>query len=885
MKKIINNVIQLVVLAVAIGLTFWMAVSAFGASPSFQQVTNIHTFISGTNIYWDKVGGSNRFSVTGLANTTNFSGSLATGPTNTVLAANGITNYFTGSPTVTNLSIPATTSPTVGVINQDSFSLIHNFRIASTFGNNIFVGKGAGNFTLTGSAANEQGSYLTAIGDYALTNNTTGGRNTAIGFNALNRNTSGGSSVAVGSDALRSQTTGGANIAIGNSAMSANIDGAFNTAVGDNALDLHITGDNNVAIGGNALYHNTNGYSNVAIGYQALETSMADGWNVAIGYQALQASIVGNNTAVGTYALKANTTGPANTALGMWALFNNTIGGNNVAIGQEALRPHTDGWNNIAIGYRALYTNTLGTSDIAIGFMALPDLDLPTVTGGPGYNIGIGYRAGSGIVTGTNNVIIGNFITGGFSADTHDTIIIADGQGRQRLGLGGDRGGIEYVADTYRPTNLFHAWSGTATNWVTWNNAGIMTLSASNSISGTTNAIWIDVLMTGGGGATIPDGLVTNNTAGPVNIATNSTLTTSNLTASGNLTTEGSVLAKGANHAFGTTATLPYIGMRITSTIIAHSAPNIFLAGVDLDPTITALDSFQYATYLNVAGFGITTPPNTNSGIISSVRITEPNITLGTNSTLAEAYTLYVAGQPTEAAINYALHISGDSWLSGRLDAGGRDPIIGTNSSFKFIGDNYDINGTYNSYGTFYVGAGAPMAINVGGSIGLGGLNGSAQYAFAKITGKKENSSADLRGYLSFEVANDSSIPEKMRISSTGNVGIGTNAPSERLEINGNFRASGTVTASGFVSTASNTLALASISFPNTTVNWTNTFGINIFLFIDNAGVTGTALKINGTQISSTLVVTGDTMIPLQPGDYFSETYTIGTPVAVWKPQ
>jgi hypothetical protein len=118
-----------------------------------------------------------------------------------------------------------------------------------------------------------------------------------------------------------------------------------------------------------------------------------------------------------------------------------------------------------------------------------------------------------------------------------------------------------------------------------------------------------------------------------------------------------------------------------------------------------------------------------------------------------------------------------------------------------------------------------------------------------------------------------------------GNVGIGTNAPDSLLHVAGNGHFNGTVTASGFASTGSNALALASITFPATTVNWTYTFGKNIFVFIDNAGVTGTALKINGTQIASSLLVTGDTIIPLQPGEYFSETYTIGTPVAVWKPQ
>ena len=87
----------------------------------------------------------------------------------------------------------------------------------------------------------------------------------------------------------------------------------------------------------------------------------------------------------------------------------------------------------------------------------------------------------------------------------------------------------------------------------------------------------------------------------------------------------------------------------------------------------------------------------------------------------------------------------------------------------------------------------------------------------------------------------------------------------------------------GFVSSASNTLALTAISFPATTVNWTNTFGKNIMLFIDNTGVTGTAAYINGSQIFGSILPI-DITIPLQPGEYFSETYTVGTPTAKWKP-
>lgn len=86
----------------------------------------------------------------------------------------------------------------------------------------------------------------------------------------------------------------------------------------------------------------------------------------------------------------------------------------------------------------------------------------------------------------------------------------------------------------------------------------------------------------------------------------------------------------------------------------------------------------------------------------------------------------------------------------------------------------------------------------------------------------------------------------------------------------------------GITSLASNLLAPASISFPATTVPWTNTFGKNIIICIDNGTVTGTAITKNGTTLFTS--VTGDAIVLLQPGEYFSETYTVGSPSAKWYP-
>lgn len=88
----------------------------------------------------------------------------------------------------------------------------------------------------------------------------------------------------------------------------------------------------------------------------------------------------------------------------------------------------------------------------------------------------------------------------------------------------------------------------------------------------------------------------------------------------------------------------------------------------------------------------------------------------------------------------------------------------------------------------------------------------------------------------------------------------------------------------GFGGSRSNKLALAAITFPATTVPWTNTLNVDVVVYIDNTGVVGTAVKQDGTQIFGTVLANTFLTICLQRGEYFSETYTVGTPSATWHP-
>src|SRR5690348_159041 len=127
--------------------------------------------------------------------------------------------------------------------------------------NNIFVGEGTGNTTLSGT------------------------RNTAIGAGAMTSLTSATNSVAVGSLALPAQTSGAANIGIGYQALHALTTAGSNVAIGFQALSTTTTGTGqNVAVGNSSLSSLGTGSLNTAVGYQSgFNLSGTEVGNILIG--------------------------------------------------------------------------------------------------------------------------------------------------------------------------------------------------------------------------------------------------------------------------------------------------------------------------------------------------------------------------------------------------------------------------------------------------------------------------------------------------------------------------------------------------------------------------------------------------------------------------
>ena len=135
--------------------------------------------------------------------------------------------------------------------------------------------------------------------------------------------------------------------------------------------------------------------------------------------------------------------------------------------------------------------------------------------------------------------------------------------------------------------------------------------------------------------------------------------------------------------------------------------------------------------------------------------------------------------------------------FTGAEDIG--DSVITETGGNVGIGETFPLsrlhvegpNQTFGNFQNVFIRTSSASGPNRGGGIGFGGRFSSAggTTGFAAIAGRKENpTDGNAAGYLGFATNNGAgAIVEKVRITSDGNVGIGTTSPNEQLEITGNF--------------------------------------------------------------------------------------------------
>ena len=151
--------------------------------------------------------------------------------------------------------------------NWQSFGVASHASHNAGFGYGVLYTSGGTNNTAVGDGAltaNTTGTQNVAIGSGALTANTTGSTNAAIGFGTLFHNLAGASSIAIGYEALFAATTG-SNIAIGNQALFNTTAGFYNIALGIGTGGTLTTGTNNILIGNtvNVPANNTSNFLNI----------------------------------------------------------------------------------------------------------------------------------------------------------------------------------------------------------------------------------------------------------------------------------------------------------------------------------------------------------------------------------------------------------------------------------------------------------------------------------------------------------------------------------------------------------------------------------------------------------------------------------------------
>lgn len=332
--------------------------------------------------------------------------------------------------------------------------------------------------------------------------------------------------------------------------------------------------------------------------------------------------------------------------------------------------------------------------------------------------------------------------------------------------------------------------------------------------------------------------------------------------------------------------------LELDTNTLSSSLPQFILgnAKVTFDGSALAVDGSASLTgVLTGNGSGLT---NLNASQLASGTVPVGRLT----NTAASGLTLY--GVTTNE--NTAPNMTGGRWHTN----------FSTGNWIRETNGVITMGGTNSAEAKFY--AGSTGAAFLAGNLtvsnnGVSTVISSNLLSTATITNQSSATSAvtiNAGGTITLVVTN-------------GQVGIGTSTPAYKLHVAGDGFISSTLTVSGnivnvggalstfsgstvqgfvagttltaggvitatngFVSYSSNLLASTSITVTASPFLWTNTLTKNVYVFVDGSAVTGT-IGINGTSIFSSM---GNSTVPLQPREYVTVTYTVGTPTARFKP-
>jgi hypothetical protein len=594
-----------------------------------------------------------------------------------------------------------------------------------------------------------------------------------------------------------------------------------NTALGRSALAANMVGDLNTAVGNLSLTSNTGGTGNTAVGHVAMTSHQGGSLNTAVGAGSLTANLNGNN----------------NTAIGQSALGTAT-GSNNTAVGSAAGSLITNGNKNTIIGN---YDGNQGGLDIrtASNYIVLSDGDGNPRAYWNGADATFGGTLTATTITGTqvnsdNLRLDGNTLS---STDTNGNIVVTpNGTGITTFSNYLKTGNLE-VGQVALGTNLIKATNTNGGIYLQTNGTGLIFADAASIIAGnasattkiTTNGASDLVLDTNdgsnSGSITIEDGvngniIIAPNGTGQVQI-TNAALdlTTIEVTnikakdgtasitlagSTGNVTVSPAFAVNG-NTTLGDASTDTvrvngYMGVGPSgaiSSIGAYIYPQA-LSGVTQAGVYAYVLSTSAAT---TATIGLSARPATAAAAYTStdaIAVRADNAVKGAGSTITNQHGLYIADQ-TQGTNNYGItslvssgtnkwniYASGTAanYFAGNvgigtsspvsvLDVAGTTPVLTIKDTQSKTWAPNDTVGDLDFYSTDPSGTG-PRTV-------------------ARVRSVADANATTVAGALSFWTsAADSAATEKVRITSAGNVGIGTNSPGAKLDVNGSINIAST---------------------------------------------------------------------------------------------
>ena len=229
-----------------------------------------------------------------------------------------------------------------------------------------------------------------------------------------------------------------------------------------------------------------------------------------------------------------------------------------------------------------------------------------------------------------------------------------------------------------------------------------------------------------------------------------------------------------------------------------------FAIGTPTSPIMTSVAGRAYLTIKGPSDAGIlelaTGAADADGSLIGQIAFTDPlNSQSEKRIATIQATRSGTTANNRGSAMMFATRADGTTGLSERMRIDNQGRVgIGTAGPLALlqVGAGTPLAaGTLDVYATNYTVAVAranmqvlttdALAIDKGGSLGLGGVGSGNPYIFATLAGRSENNA--YAGYLQLCTMTSSAVlTERMRITAAGNVGIGTTNPLAALSVYGN---------------------------------------------------------------------------------------------------